>query len=195
MLFQGQEFGATTPFLFFADHHAELARLVHQGRQEFLSQFPSLATEASQAAISDPANEETFRRCRLDLAERSKHAAAYRLHRDLLKLRRDEPALVPRDRRWFDGTVLSEQAFLLRYRGDSDRDDRLLLVNLGRDQLVCPLPEPLLAPPEGMRWTIRWSSEDIAYGGLGTPKLVMHENWKLLGEAALWLAPEDRDHG
>jgi maltooligosyltrehalose trehalohydrolase len=195
MLFHGQEFGATTPYLFFADHHAELAALVHKGRREFLSQFPSIAVEASQAAIDDPAKEETFSRCRLDLSERKKNEAAYQLHKDLLKLRREEAALAPRDKRWFDGTVLSEQAFLLRYRGKTDRDDRLLLVNLGRDELVCPLPEPLLAPPLGMQWRIRWSSEDIAYGGSGTPELVMHENWKLLGEAALWLAPEEHKDG
>ena len=40
MLFQGQEFAASTPFLFFADHHPELARLVSNGPKEFLSQFP-----------------------------------------------------------------------------------------------------------------------------------------------------------
>src|SRR5205823_2735589 len=66
MLFQGQEFGATTPFLFFADHHAGLAPQVLSGRKEFLSQFPSLATEAAQAVIDDPAKEATFRKCMLE---------------------------------------------------------------------------------------------------------------------------------
>ena len=42
------------------------------------------------------------------------------MHKDLLRLRREEPALVPRDKRWFDGAVLSEQAFLLRYFGEKD---------------------------------------------------------------------------
>ena len=78
MLFQGQEFGASTPFLFFADHNPELAPLVHKGRKEFLSQFPSIATEASQAAIDDPAKEATFSRCRLDCSERQKHEPIYR---------------------------------------------------------------------------------------------------------------------
>ena len=39
MLFQGQEFGSSSPFFFFADHHPELARLVSKGRREFMSQF------------------------------------------------------------------------------------------------------------------------------------------------------------
>jgi maltooligosyltrehalose trehalohydrolase len=195
MLFQGQEFGATAPFLFFADHHAELAPLVHKGRREFLSQFPSLASPASQAAVDDPASEATFRRCAIDFSERQKNAAAYRLHRDLLRLRRDEPALKPQNTRWFDGAVISDHAFVLRYFGDRQCDDRLLLVNLDIDRILSPLPEPLLAAPAGMHWKVRWSSEDLAYGGGGTPALVTDEHWKLLGEAALWLQPEEDGNG
>ena len=44
MLFQGQEFGASAPFLYFADHQQELAGQVHAGRIEFLSQFRSMAS-------------------------------------------------------------------------------------------------------------------------------------------------------
>lgn len=192
MLFHGQEFGATTPYLFFADHHAELAPLVHKGRKEFLSQFPSIATKESQAIIDDPAKPQTFERCRLDLTERKTNEPIYRLHKDLLRLRREEPTLKPQDERWYDGAILNERAFLLRYFGATEREDRMLIVNLGPDFHYCPLAEPLLAPPEGTRWTIRWSSENVRYGGLGTPELVMHEDWKLLGESSLWLAPEVR---
>src|SRR6185436_9557828 len=42
MLFQGQEFGASAPFLYFADHGRELAEQVRRGRADFLKQFPSL---------------------------------------------------------------------------------------------------------------------------------------------------------
>jgi maltooligosyltrehalose trehalohydrolase len=45
MIFQGQEFASSTPFLFFADHKPELAEALAQGRMQFLRQFPSLATE------------------------------------------------------------------------------------------------------------------------------------------------------
>jgi maltooligosyltrehalose trehalohydrolase len=195
LLFQGQEFGATTPFLFFADHHKELAPLVLKGRKEFLKQFPSLAAQASRREIDDPALEETFAKCRLDFGERERCAATYQLHKDLLKLRREEPALRPRDARWFDGATLSEHAFVLRYFGETDRDDRLLLVNLGADQRLCPLPEPLLAVPRAMRWTLRWSSEDISYGGSGTPAFTSDDCWMLLGEAAQWLAPQEVTDG
>ena len=42
MLFQGQEFAASTPFLYFSDHKPEISKLVLKGRADFLSQFPSL---------------------------------------------------------------------------------------------------------------------------------------------------------
>ena len=50
MLFQGQEFAASSPFLFFADHDAELAQLVRKGRAKFLQQFPSIALPEMQSA-------------------------------------------------------------------------------------------------------------------------------------------------
>ncbi len=190
MLFQGQEFGASNPFLFFADHNPELAPLVQQGRKEFLSQFPSIHTPEAMGVIADPANEANFRACCLNFNERETNAPAYTMQKDLLKLRRTEPAMVPRDQAWFDGAVLSREAFVLRYFGENEADERLLLVNLAGDLGLRILPEPLLAAPRQMRWTVRWSSEDVNYGGSGTPRLVMNDPWTLLGEAALWLAPE-----
>src|SRR5205085_793147 len=91
MLFQGQEFACSAPFLFFADHNPPLAKLVCQGRTEFLSQFPSLAVPEVNACLPDPGKEETFARCKLDFTERARHAQVYALHRDLLKLRREDP--------------------------------------------------------------------------------------------------------
>ena len=54
MLFQGQEFAASSPFLYFADHVPELAAQIRQGRAEFLAQFPSLATPEMQARVRRP---------------------------------------------------------------------------------------------------------------------------------------------
>src|SRR5262249_18705939 len=54
MLFQGQEFAASSPFLFFADHRPELAAGTRKGRAEFLRQFPSLATPAMQGRLPVP---------------------------------------------------------------------------------------------------------------------------------------------
>ncbi|HZI51145.1 MAG TPA: malto-oligosyltrehalose trehalohydrolase, partial [Terriglobia bacterium] len=93
MLFMGQEFGASNPFLFFADHHSDLAAKVYEGRKKFLAEFPEYATPEAQAVVPDPADEATFQRSCLDLSERSRNAPVYRLHKDLLRLRRDDAIL------------------------------------------------------------------------------------------------------
>jgi maltooligosyltrehalose trehalohydrolase len=145
-----------------------------------------------QAALPTPDDEETFRRCRLDLTERESHAEAYRLHRDLLALRRSDPTLSGAGSRGLEGAVLTAEAFVLRYRGEKG-NDRLLIVNLGPDVHLTPVPEPLLAPPAGMRWSLQWSSEAVAYGGLGRAGLRPHPAWHVPGEAAVLLRPEADD--
>ena len=193
MLFQGQEFAASSPFLFFADHTPELNRQIRHGRAEFLAQFPSLATPELQASFSDPGDPATFERSKLDHAERDAHREIYALHCDLLKLRRDDPVFRAQKPRGLDGAVLSPEAFLLRFFGDHPGDDRLLLVNLGRDLHLDPAPEPLLAPPADSEWAVLWSSEDLKYGGIGTPPLETDQNWRIPGHAAVVLKPESRN--
>jgi maltooligosyltrehalose trehalohydrolase len=196
MLFQGQEFASSRPFVFFADHKPELAELVYKGRKDFLTQFPSQATTAMQERIPDPADPATFARCKLDFSERDQHAAEYALHRDLLRLRREEDLFAAQRPGGVDGAVLSAHAFVLRYFGD-DGDDRLLLVNLGPDLLLAPSPEPLLAPDEGMGWQTLWSSEDPRYGGDSAVAEERENGWRLPGESAVVMKPrkeERRSH-
>ena len=80
---------------------------------------------------------------------------------------------------------------LLRYFGD-DGDDRLLLVNLGRDLDWQPATEPLLAPPAGTQWRLLWSSEDPRYGGIGHAAPLDPRSWYIPGHAAIVLAPPSR---
>jgi maltooligosyltrehalose trehalohydrolase len=170
MLFQGQEFSASTPFLYFADHDAELAEIVRKGRLEFLMQFPSMAEYARHKTTADPSDPATAARCVLDFGERQTHADSYALHRDLIRLRREDAAFGSPVRGRMDGAVLSAHAFALRFFSDDHLDDRLLIVNLGCDLTRQSFAEPLLAPPApALDWTMRWSSEDPAYGGRGTP--------------------------
>ncbi|MBY3753684.1 malto-oligosyltrehalose trehalohydrolase [Azospirillum formosense] len=191
MLFQGQEFAASAPFHYFADHEPDLAAKVETGRAEFLSQFPSLASPAMRAHLTRPQDEETFRRCTLDHAERETHAEVWALHRDLLRLRREDPVFHAQGDGGLDGAVLGQEAFVLRFYGEGG-DDRLLLVNLGRDLRLDILPEPLLAPPVGRDWTPLWSSEDPRYGGCGIAPVESSDGgWRLPGHAAAVLAATD----
>ncbi|WP_431860818.1 malto-oligosyltrehalose trehalohydrolase [Azospirillum sp.] len=188
MLFQGQEFAASSPFFYFADHTPELAEMVARGRGEFVAQFPSVATPAMQARLTAPHDPRTFERSKLDPAERERHAWATALHRDLLRLRREDPVFAAQTRP--EGAVLDTEAFVLRFFGE-DGDDRLLLVNMGRDLDLTLVPEPLLAPPAGGRWSLVWSSEDPVYGGGGTPAVETDGNWHLPGRSAVVLGPEN----
>ncbi len=188
MLFQGQEFASSRPFLFFADHKKELAEAVRKGRGDFVSQFPSTASVREQ--LPDPGARETFERCKLDFGEREGHAAAYALHRDLLKLRREDPVFSRPIAGAVDGAVLSAKAFVLRFFAEGGAD-RLLLVNLGGDLAMERVPEPLLAPPRDRRWKLLWSSEDPRYGGGGTGPVEADDAWRVPGFAAVALAPEE----
>jgi maltooligosyltrehalose trehalohydrolase len=188
MLFQGQEFAASSPFLYFADHKPELAEAVRKGRIEFVSQFPSVATPEVQQCLADPGDPKTFERCKLDFSERETHAGAYALHRDLLALRREDPVFRGQRPGAVDGAVLAPEALVMRFFGGGG-NDRLLVVNLGRDLHLQPVPEPLLAPPQGQRWETLWSSEHPRYGGAGTPPLDTDTGWRIPGHAAVALVP------
>ena len=189
MLFQGQEFAASSPFMFFADHEPELARLVRTGRHTFLSQFPSIATETCDE-LPDPADESTFTRCKLDWSERERNSHIVALHRDLLRLRRADAALRAQTVHGVDGAVLGEQSFVLRFFGPRG-DDRLLLVNLGPRVHLDPMPEPLLAPRcRGTHWVNVLSTDAAAYGGWGTPPVdTAGDGWWLPAECAVLLRP------
>ncbi len=141
-----------------------------------------------KTCLPRPEDPATYERCKLDFSERERHKSAYDLHRDLLKLRREQPVFRAQRPRGVDGAVLGEAAFVLRYFAE-DGQDRILVVNLGRDLRLDPAPEPLLAPPAGKTWDILWSSDDPRYGGNGTAPLDTEENWLIPGEATVVLQP------
>ncbi|WHZ25934.1 MAG: malto-oligosyltrehalose trehalohydrolase [Nitrospira sp.] len=184
MLFMGQEYGASNPFLYFVDFGShELGPKVRQGRQEFLSQFPSYASDEARKAMFDPNDPMTFERSKLDRAERSVHGPLYRLHRDLLRLRREDPVFSAQSREHIDGAVLNAHAFVLRYFEDTGYD-RLVVVNLGADLDFVPAPEPLLAPRPDGYWALLWSSDHPQYGGPGIVNPLTDTGWHIPAESA-----------
>ena len=95
MLFMGEEFAASTPFLFFCDFQGELAQAVSNGRRNEFKYFAAFADEAARARIPDPNDEATFRQSTLrwDERERAPHRDRLALVRALLALRHTQ--LVP----------------------------------------------------------------------------------------------------
>ncbi|HTC38073.1 MAG TPA: malto-oligosyltrehalose trehalohydrolase [Steroidobacteraceae bacterium] len=95
LLFQGEEWGASTPFLYFTDHQdPELGRLVAEGRSKEFSAF------RWQGAVPNPQELNTFERSKLDWSELSQpgHAELLEWYRRLIRLKKDQPAM-PRESR------------------------------------------------------------------------------------------------
>ena len=187
MLFQGQEFSSSSPFFYFADPPAELVEGVIEGRKQFLRQFRSLALPEVQEQLPDPTDVGAFERCKLDFSERDSHLHSYALHRDLLRLRRDDAVFRRQDASQLQGVRLGGESFVLRYFG-AELGDRLLIVNFGPELHMESMPEPLLAAPANARWRLNWSSEALAYGGIGVPLVQVEQAWVITGESALVLA-------
>jgi maltooligosyltrehalose trehalohydrolase len=187
LLFQGQEFGASTPFRYFADHYPELAALVQAGRLAFLRQFPSIAESA--VALAVPGDEQTFESSKLDHSERERNPQILALHRDLIRLRRKDPVFNAQRSDWMHGAVVGRAAFVLRFFADR-LGDRLIAVNLGHDLALTPIPEPLLAEPAGTEWHAIWSSESPDYGGCGRNPIDKEGRWFLAGQSTTVLAAE-----
>src|SRR5256886_9333280 len=167
LLFQGQEFGASTPFIFFTDvGDGSIREAIRKGRFAFLSQFPSLATKEVQERLPLPSDPTSFVSCKLDFTERQKNQELYELHVDLLQLRREDSRFREQKTNGVDGAVLGPSSFVFRFFSDDQKDDRLLVVNFGERREQRPVPEPLLAPPLGLEWEILWSSESARYGGV-----------------------------
>ena len=186
MLFQGQEFAASAPFLYFADHSGDLASAVSRGRRKFLSQFRSIKEIAGE--VPTPNDRATFERCKLAPGGPMSpgQQQTLELHRDLLQLRREDDAFRGR----VEGAVIGPEAFILRFINEG-ANDRLLVVNLGRELRLEILPEPLLAPPRGSSWSVMWSSNAPQYGGSGTAAIETHDGWDLPAETAAVLSPTE----
>jgi maltooligosyltrehalose trehalohydrolase len=192
MLFMGQEFFASSPFLYFVDHHPELQELVRQGRDEFLSQFASARQAMEEEGYRVPFGEEAFRLSKLDWGEWERNAEVVALHRELLRLRREDPVFAAQDATRMEGAVLSPHALVLRWFGDEREGDRLLLLNLGAELELAPCPEPLLAPPEGNEWRLLLASEQVRYGGQGVPPPADEGRTRVPGQTALVLTSEEK---
>jgi maltooligosyltrehalose trehalohydrolase len=138
LLYQGQEWAASTPFLFFTDHDRELGQLVSKGRREEFGQFEAFSDPGKRAAIPDPQAETSFTRSKLrwDERMRSPHADVLALYRDLLRLRREDPVLSRAGR---DTLAAEAGGSLLTVRRWLDKRARVLVANLADAQATSPV--------------------------------------------------------
>ncbi|HWA10294.1 MAG TPA: malto-oligosyltrehalose trehalohydrolase [Opitutaceae bacterium] len=160
LIFMGQEWAATAPFLFFTDHPGEVGLKVSEGRRrEFDHGGPALD-------FPDPQHEATFRRSKLDWAEREAgvHRGILALYREALGLRRAavEEDFTARDR-WRVAAGGGRVALRYQFGGS----DWLLVAVLGPENPGAPAPDELLRPPADRTWAVRLDSEDVRFGGPG----------------------------
>jgi len=144
LLFMGEEFGADSPFLFFCDFEAGLAKAVTEGRRNEFSRFARFDDPAQREHIPDPNVVTTFEASRLNWAqiEQPGHREWLRFYRGLLTLRCQH--IVPR---LLTGCVVDANYEIQGYRGLTVRwkfhnraGELILMANLGADSLPVPLP-------------------------------------------------------
>jgi maltooligosyltrehalose trehalohydrolase len=141
ILFMGQEWAAPEPFLYFTDHEPELGRLVTDGRRKEFRGFACFSDPLQRDRIPDPQAASTFARSRLDWArvDEEPHASALRLHRALLRLRREHPLL--RDRARLDVRIdaIGEDTIAIEYAGKEAHHRLLAVVRLrGAGEVALP---------------------------------------------------------
>jgi maltooligosyltrehalose trehalohydrolase len=164
MLFMGQEWAATTPFLYFTDHHEELGRGVTEGRRKEFAEFSDFRDPEKRDRIPDPQSLKAFTDSKLNWSETEQlsNAQTLALYRDFLRFRRAE--LKDRRRRRWRVAQVSDTAIGLRYRRGR-AGDILVLVQLIANDSRIELESTLLQPKAGRTWRSGISSNDKIYGG------------------------------
>ncbi|MGB8539389.1 MAG: malto-oligosyltrehalose trehalohydrolase [Acidobacteriaceae bacterium] len=123
MLFQGEEFGASAPFLYFTDYDdPELGRMISEGRKK---EFVAFGWAPDQ--IPDPQAEQTFLQSKLNWAETTEqpHHSLLQWHKDLIRLRHSQSELT-------DGNL---NAVSVRF----DEEAKWLVLERGNLRVACNL--------------------------------------------------------
>jgi len=156
LLFMGQEWAASSPFIYFTDHEPELGELVRQGRREEFKRFASFSSPEAREKIPDPQALETFEASRLRWEERDQpgHHRILELYRDLLSLRQTDPVLRAAGRK---NLRVEARGMVMVVRFELGHDQRALVLNL--DKTPIPLAE-VFAVDDG--WTRLFTTSDFS---------------------------------
>lgn len=163
MLFMGQEFAASTPFMYFTDHPEELGALVTEGRRKEFSGFSIFHDDRLRESIPDPQAESTFTGSKLRLEERERNAGIYTLYTRLLAMRREDEVLRHNDRQKTHASAISAEIVAVhRWWGTAQR---LMIANFG-PEVELPVSETeAFAPIYNRPWKVLLSTTDEAFGG------------------------------
>jgi maltooligosyltrehalose trehalohydrolase len=159
LLFMGQEWAASTPFLFFTDFGDEIGPKVVEGRRKEFEAFPEFAAPGAAERIPNPQEEATFAASRLRWEERDHppHAQVLALHRDLLRLRQ-RPSLQASDARECVAQAIG--ADTIAFRREAGGDAPVLVVARLRGSGTVAVPALAMAA-----WSPLLTTEDARYAG------------------------------
>jgi maltooligosyltrehalose trehalohydrolase len=145
MLFMGEEWGSSSPFLFFSSHpEPELARATAEGRK---AEFAEHGWDADE--VPDPQDPDTFQRSKLDWTEVTvgAHARLWNAYRDLIALRHGEPDLA--------------DPWLEDLRIDYDEQHRWIVMYRGALAIACNLGEAPATVPVAGSVVLAWDEPTI----------------------------------
>lgn len=184
MLFMGEEYGETAPFQYFVSHgDPELIESVRQGRRAEFADFQG------DGEAPDPQAEATFERSKLNwsLKQSGQHQQLWRFYQQLLRLRRQDPALGHLDRHCLEAMVYAPEQVLRLRRWHHDHEV-LILLNFSEQAAEI---EFTLHPGT---WHLRLNSSDAAWGGAGQaqalPQMIPQNRDRPVTQQRLQLAPQ-----
>ncbi|MEO7724857.1 MAG: malto-oligosyltrehalose trehalohydrolase [Chthoniobacterales bacterium] len=169
LMMMGQEWAASTPFLYFTDHNPELGKKITEGRREEFRSFSAFRAPATRTGIPDPQAAETFIGSKLDWEEPKcgRHAEVLRLYREFLRLRRESPVLQDRSRGNFVVLPPHEEVLCLRF-GKGQAEQWMILADLTGGHNMPPLEQE-------SSWELVLSSNETRFGGKEGPAFTQPE--------------------
>jgi maltooligosyltrehalose trehalohydrolase len=159
LLFMGQEWAASTPFLYFTDLEPALGPLVTEGRRREFRDFPEFRSDEARSRIPDPQADGTFEASRLRWDELSdpRCAAVLALYRALLRLRREMPALAASTALSGEAVAPDGRSLIVRRPGDPAT---CWIVSCLRDSSVVTLEGVATLPEVPVEWEVVLTTED-----------------------------------
>jgi len=176
LLFMGEECGETAPFPYFVSHsEPALIEAVGRGRREEFAAFQW------QSQLLDPQEEATFLRAKLNhnLLVEGQHRVLLKFYKQLIRLRKETPALAYLSKDNMDIRAIEEHKllFLRRWNGDNEV---MALFNLNGNQTSATLPVPAGS------WEKTFDSAEELWHGRGS---VVPQQLSSKGEATATLSP------
>jgi maltooligosyltrehalose trehalohydrolase len=178
LIFMGQEFVASTPFLYFTDHPPELGQLVTEGRRREFAGFRAFDDPEVRETIPDPQDDLTFLRSKLNLEERRQNPGILELYRTMLWMRRRDAVLSRGSLQQSNAWSPNAQVVIV-HRWHDDQH-RVLIANFGQ---AASMPAEWFADvPSGlsMDWSLEMQTAESRFGG-------QDHRVTLAGDEAVWL--------